>query len=217
MKTALCVAAMMAVFGGGSAVAADIITAPAYNWTGFYLGGQAQLDFMHFNEVTPFNLNSSTNIGGGLSAQYLYQSKSLVFGVVADGNLLTGDTTAGCLVGGPNLQCQVGSRWNGSLRAKGGFAADRFLVYGTAGWGWAETHVNITSITPAGSQSDSHVLNGWVAGAGISFALTDKWTTSLEYLHYDLNSAQETQFVAYGTGHTHPTSDTVTVGLSYKF
>lgn len=204
--------------GVASAFAADVVApAPAaIDWSGFYLGAQTTIDLVHFNEVTPFNLASATNIGGGLNAQYLHQRDRLVFGLVVDGNLLTGDNKAGCIVGGPALQCQVGSAWSASARAKIGYASNRLMLYGTAGWGWADTHVNVTNAGGI-TQGAAHTLNGWVAGAGVSYAINTKWVGNLEYLHYDLGSANVTQFVAFGTGSTKPTSDAVTLGLSYKF
>ncbi|MGH6925799.1 MAG: outer membrane protein [Propylenella sp.] len=57
----------------------------------------------------------------------------------------------------------------GTVRLRGGLAFDRFLAYGTGG---------------AAFQDFDDV--GWVAGAGLEYALWDNWTIGVEYLHYDL-------------------------------
>ena len=202
----------------GAAMAADVVPTPApaaFDWSGFYLGGQAQIDMINAHEVTPFNLASATNFGGGISAQRLWQRDKLVFGLVGDVNLLIGDHIAGCIVGGPALQCKFGSSWNASARAKVGFAADKALFYGTAGWGWADVHVSTT--TGGVTQHDAITKNGWVAGAGMSYAISPKWSTNLEYLHYDLGSGNISQLISNGTGRLKPTADTITIGVNYKF
>lgn len=194
MKKTFWVVAAAILLSGTSAFAADALpAAPSFDWTGFYLGGQAQIAFINANEVTPFNLASATNFGGGINAQHLWQKNKLVFGLVGDMNLLTGDATGGCIVGGPALQCKFGSSWNASARAKVGFAADKALFYGTAGWGWADVHVSTT--IGGVTQSDAITKNGWVAGGGVSFAISPKWSTNIEYLHYDLGSGNVSQLV----------------------
>jgi outer membrane immunogenic protein len=56
-----------------------------------------------------------------------------------------------------------------SARMRGGVALDRFLAYGTFGV----------------ANKDFVKLVGWIAGAGVEYALTDRWIVGLEYLHYD--------------------------------
>lgn len=58
-----------------------------------------------------------------------------------------------------------------SLRLRGGFAIDRLLAYGTAGVAFQDF-------------DDT----GWVAGAGVEYALTNNLSVGLEYLHYDFDS-----------------------------
>jgi outer membrane immunogenic protein len=60
----------------------------------------------------------------------------------------------------------------GSIRLRGGLGFDRFLAYGTGGAAFR----------------DFDDL-GWVAGAGVEYALTDRWTAGVEFLHYDFDDA----------------------------
>jgi opacity protein-like surface antigen len=53
--------------------------------------------------------------------------------------------------------------------ARGGFAFNRFHAYATGGV----------------AARDGVELVGWVAGAGVEYALFNNWTVGAEYLHYD--------------------------------
>lgn len=138
----------------GSALAADVpeytpppeMMAPtpiAYNWSGFYIG---------------------------LHAGYAWADDD---GIVAGGQLGYNAMFGSFLVG---LEADAG--WAdldeadslASVRARAGVAFDRFLAYGTAGWGFADFDEN-----------------GWVAGGGVEFGLTPNVTLGAEYLHYDLD------------------------------
>lgn len=57
----------------------------------------------------------------------------------------------------------------GTGLARGGVAFDRFLAYGTGGL----------------AARDGVELVGWVAGAGVEYALFNNLTVGVEYLHYD--------------------------------
>jgi len=59
-----------------------------------------------------------------------------------------------------------------SIRLRAGIPIDRLLVYGTGGVAFADFE-------------DS----SWVAGAGVEYAITDKLSAGLEYLHYDFDGA----------------------------
>ncbi len=59
-----------------------------------------------------------------------------------------------------------------SIRLRAGIPIDRLLVYGTGGVAFADFE-------------DS----SWVAGAGVEYAITDKLSAGLEYLHYDFDNA----------------------------
>jgi outer membrane immunogenic protein len=59
-----------------------------------------------------------------------------------------------------------------SARGRAGFAFDRFLAYGTGGAAF----------------NDFDDL-GWVAGAGVEYAVSDALSVGVEYLHYDFDEA----------------------------
>ena len=219
-------------FLGSSAVLAIMILAPhtaqaadaalaaaPYDWTGFYIGGQLGADFLHPNPVGGGNptdrMPDGVGFEAGLNAQALWQTGSFVLGGIIDGNISGFNLSIDCP--NPAFTCKDGSNWNASVRAKAGFAADRFLVYGTGGWGWADYNVSATNKGSGAFFSTSTTKGGWVVGAGASYAVNDKWSVNAEYLHYDLGSATPTALTFSGTFFEKPTIDTVVLGVSYKF
>jgi outer membrane immunogenic protein len=209
----------MAILLGGmaltsSAFAADLASAPPpYDWTGFYLGGQMGIDMLHPHPTAAnFIQPEATGFEGGLNTQALWQSGNLVFGGIADVNFSTTNASAPCF--NAAFTCKDGSNWNASLRAKLGFASNNVMFYGTGGWGWADYHgeTNNGVAFPAAKS-----LNGWVAGAGMAYAINNNWSVGAEYLHYDLGSSSVTT-ILYDTNYpVQPTMDTFTLNVGYKF
>ena len=124
----------------GAAAAADLPPAPApyykapyaapyYNWTGFYLGvnGGGGFGRSSWDSTGSFDLTGA--LAGG-TIGYNYQYGRAVIG--AEGDIdwsgMKGSTTAGCAAG-----CQTSDSWLSTVRARLGYAADRFLPYVTGG------------------------------------------------------------------------------------
>lgn len=114
----------------------------AYNWSGFYIGAHGGYGFADGDFEDGFV------IGG--QAGFNWQWNTFVLGVEGDGSFVDFDDVDVL----------------GTLRLRGGFALDRFLVYGTGGAAFGPDL-------------------GWVAGGGAEFALTDSVSLGAEYLHYD--------------------------------
>jgi opacity protein-like surface antigen len=80
-----------------------------------------------------------------------------------------------------------------SLAGRVGFTWDRALLYAKAGWAAGEAKVETKSnvgaaIPPSNTpvNSSTNWQNGWTAGAGMEFAVTQHWSAKAEYMHYDL-------------------------------
>jgi outer membrane immunogenic protein len=75
------------------------------------------------------------------------------------------------------------------------------MIYGTGGVAYGGGTSNFSAFDSTtgsfftGSPSSTRV--GWVAGAGVEYALTNNWTIRGEYLYADLGS---TQFTSVGNG-----------------
>jgi outer membrane immunogenic protein len=168
------------------APAAYIPVAPAYNWSGFYIGGNLGAGFSKgtFSDTfgSTFNsTNSNTSFlgGGQVGVNYEFYN-GVVIGAEAmfDWAPNTNNTiTATGLGTVPNnsgtASAQLNNRWLTTATGKLGYAWDRVLLYGKGGWAWVgQSNSNVT-VTPTGlgttatSLSSNSTNSGWTAGVGV--------------------------------------------------
>jgi outer membrane immunogenic protein len=161
--------------------------APAFSWTGFYVGGE--VGWIQTNPKystgalllgTPFLVTSGSRKDGltyGLLTGYNYQIGQLVLGVEGDFQGWTVGELRYTAITGDFLTAH--SKWGGSIRGRLGYAADHALLYVTGGAAFLsnETSIPSTGITIGGD--DTRV--GWTVGAGLDYAFTNNWFTGLEY------------------------------------
>ena len=184
-------AADLAVAPGPTYVAPVV---PVFTWTGLYVGanaGAAWGDYgydVFFPDPALFGSFSSghsggTFIGGG-QIGYNWQFNQFVFGLEGDidGKSLK-VTNAVPVPGAPFATLEGRARVEGSVRARGGLAFDRVLVYATGGW--AVTDVRVTGCGAATCVSDDQALNGYTVGGGAEFALTNAVSLGVEYRYSD--------------------------------
>jgi outer membrane immunogenic protein len=173
----------------GAATAADIpraapvkapaYYAPAYNWTGFYLGinggyGWGRSEWDGFGAST----DPSGFLAGG-TIGYNWQTGPLVFGL--EGDIAWSDmrgtfSNAACPFG-----CETRNGWLATARGRFGYAIDRVMPYVTGGLAAGDIRAN-----PAGFPGASDTNVGWTVGAGLEAAVTGNWTAKIEYLYVDL-------------------------------
>ncbi|MBP0574291.1 porin family protein, partial [Mycobacterium tuberculosis] len=67
--------------------------------------------------------------------------------------------------------------WEGTTRARAGYAFDKFLVYGTAGVAYADFETRYNGV----SNDDWRI--GWAAGGGLEYALNKNISVKGEYLY----------------------------------
>lgn len=228
LKTALLSSAMLAVAAATSAGAADLAVAPytkappvspAYDWSGFYVGvfggaGFTNHDISNFGGSANYGGSGGT-AGGAIGANW--QFGSLVLGVEADGAWASSRSNDAFELG-PNDATTL--RSTASVRARAGWAIDRFLVFLTGGW--AHGGLRHTDTDPVlGTDSFTTSRSGWTAGGGLDYAFTPQLIGTFDYRYYDFGS-----FGRDGTPLTpngqlpyrvSATASTVTVGLAYKF
>jgi len=238
-------AAAMLVMSASTALAADLtyepapVAAPAevFNWTGFYVGVHGGYGWGHTQDTHNPNAFGQTLSGGFGGAQigYNYQfANNVVLGAEAD--VAAGDI--GKSWGGVNeFDPYYGEDkidWFGTIRARLGYSADRFLPYITGGVAWANVDhklgcdrnrvaVTIGGCNNAFETSKSDTAWGWTIGAGVEYAITNNVTVKAEYLYTDLGKNDVTLVdVNYPTsGVNNREFDTsfnsVKLGLNYKF
>lgn len=194
-----------------------------FSWTGFYVGGHAGGGWGDSDTVfTDFGTKNSHALDGGVGgvhAGYNFQfSSNLVAGLEVDftGSGMSGSSTCPAAT----FTCTTDVNTLGSVRGRLGFAANRLLVYGTAGFAWGD--VDFRAIPVGGGVTQSYDVSdrtGWVAGVGAEYALTNNWIIGLEWKHYDFGSEKGANITvpANSPVSNEITVDTITGRLSYKF
>jgi outer membrane immunogenic protein len=249
MRRQFLLASVGAIALAGSAFAADLTPPPAYvppapySWTGLYVGVQLgyawDKDNINAALATPavvgvpatfvtdsFSSNPQGVIGGA-HLGYNLQINQWVAGLegTVDGTSINRTLFA------PFSGLSVRDRgWaQGSIRARAGFAWDRFLVYATGGA--AFTGINNTYTDTIGfvtgvagvSENISRTRAGWTVGGGLEYAVTNNWSVRAEYRYSDFGHYIDNPFVvlipfggALAVQH-HLIENQVQAGISYKF
>jgi outer membrane immunogenic protein len=162
--------------------------APLFTWTGFYGGINVGYGFGQFTGAGAA-LDNADGFLGGLQAGYNYQINNIVVGLEGDWQLA-------------NIEDGPASIENfGTVRARLGFAADRFMPYVTGGYAFANTDV----------AGESGFHNGWTVGAGVEYAWTDNITTKLEGLYADFGND------TFAIGDAGAETFIIRTGLNFKF
>ena len=228
----------------GTANAADLkpiyTKAPApvaaYNWTGCYIGaegggnwGRSQHYFENPNNPNLVGLAQTNGIdlSGALVGATVGCNYQITNGfVVGIENDISWTNKRGTSVEiqpfNTSNSIQTSEKWIDTLRARAGFALDRWFFYGTGGAAFANEGFVICD--PAtGCAGQSKTVTGWTAGAGLEYAVVDNWTLKVEYLHVDLGrqsyarTLSPTPGVQFAPRDVTLTDDMVRVGVNYKF
>jgi outer membrane immunogenic protein len=119
--------------------------------------------------------------------------------------------------------------WFGTLRARFGYVADRFLVYGTGGLAYGSVETNYSYAFEGASPARRDLLSGgvsetswgWTVGAGTEYALNEHWSLKGEYLYVNLGGGGGSMTNSNGHGFVSETDDfdfhTVRLGVNYHF
>lgn len=211
--SALAAAATLAF--AGSATAADMPVKappppppPAFTWTGWYVGlnggglwGETTGNFAPFNANFPWQADISQGIAGVTSGTN-WQFGQFVIGIESTYDVGLGDhgSTAGNGLAGPcgfpvGESCQsrindlftVGGRlgWAGS----GVIGNGNWLLFAQGGWAYAnistQVVVNATNVAFSPAQNWH---NGWFAGVGFDYALSNVVSVGIDYKHYEFDT-----------------------------
>lgn len=181
----------------------ETIEVPVFTWSGGYLGvagggGWADGDF------TTGGVTASDSFNGGIFGAFAgwnwQMDNNFVVGLEGDVDYNWNDNTFA-----PGVE--AGTDWAGSVRGRLGYAVDRTLIYGTAGWAVTRGFVD------NGVTEDTQTFNGWTACAGVDQAFTDNMFGRLEYRYTDFSDED----VFGGATNADFDQHTVKVGLGFKF
>jgi outer membrane immunogenic protein len=202
--------------------------APAFSWTGFYLGGDGGYGFATSkgslaNSAGIFPTAFSYNVNGPIAGGFVggnYQMGQFVFGAEADWQWanLTGNSGAVSGPAGPFTMATTVKSY-GSARGRLGYAVDHWLFFGTAGWAWGNWSTSYAN-TGAGpfftNSASSH--SGWTVGAGLEYGFTSYLLGRVEYRYTNLGAAS---FVDIPTNSSElgnkVTINDIRAGLAFKF
>jgi outer membrane immunogenic protein len=225
MKSFL-IATALALTLATSANAADLaarpytkapVVDPAYNWSGWYIGGNVGYSWGHSSTGTfldptsdwgfesvafrnEFASQSSARyspqgVVGGLQTGYNWQSGAWVFGLEADinGSDINKNVTYSTLNSGIIRTFTEGTKvdWFATFRPRVGYAVDRTLWYVTGGLAVGDVEGSWTVNSDNGyakTGSTRSTKAGYTVGAGVEHAWMSNWTVKLEYLYTDLGS-----------------------------
>ncbi len=176
---------------------------PMFNWTGFYVGvnvggswGRQDVSLITAGG-TLTNSNDVNGVIGGGQIGYNWQAPNSpwVFGLEADiqgsGQRATGSfLIPAAAAPGTTVAYEDRLDWFGTVRGRIGWAMGdqgRFMPYITGGFAYGEGNLNgnasVTGVPVAFSAS--HTYTGWTVGAGLEWAIWDRWSVKAEYLFVD--------------------------------
>ena len=192
---------------------APIYTAPAFSWTGFYIGinGGYGWGDSQWSGGQNFNIAPKGWMVGG-TIGYNLQTGNWVWGLEGDIDWVDLNGTANSAV---CSSCLTKSTWLGTARGRIGYAYDRWLPYITGGLAYGNVYMENTST--GGSKSETKA--GWTIGGGVEYAFAGGWSTKLEYLYVDLGDATCGSANCGGLTNTQVsfTANLVRAGLNYRF
>ena len=145
-------------------------------WTSL---GNSAVAFPPPGTVThPFNENFGYN----------FQSGSFVFGLEG---ALAGTNFDGRGAGSPYLQGVAGwspnMNWLGTVTGRVGWSFGQWMPYVKGGFAAAEIGSPLQTSPVTGFSQSTSERNGWTAGVGVEYQMSNKWSLGLEYLYTDLN------------------------------
>lgn len=230
----LIIASTFLISACGTTFAADVVTAepPAgFIWSGGYVGINAgygwgsadavDLGGNFFQEDAGQTLDVNTDgFLGGVQAGYNWQSGAFVYGVEADLGYL-GVRGDNFVVEDPDNFGSTKLGVYGDLTARLGYAADTLLIY--AKGGAAATHYKVSygdldggDIDPDNSASKSGGRFGYTVGGGVEWAISEKWTTKLEYQYFDFGKVGLAD-IDGDDAKVKIDAHTIKIGLNYRF
>jgi high affinity Mn2+ porin len=228
LELALVGAAFGALALGSPAMAADMALKapylrPAFDWSGFYIGGHTGYGRGSSSAVLSDPLAVSTTgsvfsgVIGGVQGGYNVQMPSgLVLGVEADlnfPNYLISNSIVATLTGARSEVVEQ-LDYVGTVRGRLGYASGHWLVYATGGFAFAgERFINTPDVGP--DQKHINVRPGWAAGAGVEYAFAPHWSVKLEYLYSQFDRAN----IRFPSGAEHSSTldfQQIRIGLNRK-
>jgi outer membrane immunogenic protein len=245
LKKGILAAAATAILMGASANAADIarpvykapVIVPAFNWSGFYIGGHAgwgwQKEDATLATLSPalpiiplgsvFNLEKDGFLGGaqaGINWQPV--GTPWVFGIEGQWSWTDSDSSASLTLPGVVVNGFATTNWYATVAGRIGYAWDRSMFYVKGGAAFADVDysANIVALgTTFVTNTVSDSRTGWMLGVGFEQAFADNWSWKIEYNYMDFATDRINLTVLGFTGAVDIDTDVhvVKAGINYRF
>lgn len=234
------ISALLLSLACSTALAADLTSraaaplapaAPAFTWTGFYVGAHGGYGSGEPKSGISWDVEGAF---GGVQAGANYQHGAAVFGIEADIALTDLNGSVSSVATASNATLSSTARltltseleWLGTVRPRIGYAFDQTLVYATGGLAFAEFSLGADlavtttvlssglSSTSQAATSASDTIYGWTLGGGIEHAFMPNVSAKLEYSYVKLDRDEDFDRVARGAffeGHLGK------IGVNYRF
>lgn len=195
-------------------------------WAGFYVGASVGAGWGESSAFYDRNgddhLTRETidpdGFAGSITFGYNHQfMNNFILGI--EGDLGFMDISAPDKIGiwdGHIWKSQYGGLW-GTVRPRVGYSFDNLMVFATGGIAFMGTDEMILGDNDATQNTyNSDVHTGWVLGAGVEYALTERISTKLEYLHMEFPEYRSytNNNELYGFQNS---VNLIRAGLNYKF
>jgi opacity protein-like surface antigen len=170
-----------------------------YNWSGFYAGYySASLWGVEDQVFTSTGQGTSPKFQGyalGGQVGYNFQIGKLLLGLEGDYGFSNAEGGKPC----PNanfFSCTVEIDNLAFVTGRIGWVRDRAVYYAKGGLAIADVRTgfeqNGGGMSTLGLVPNDHkteTMTGWALGAGMEYAITDRWSVTGEWLHFDLGTA----------------------------
>ena len=172
---------------------APAYVAPQFTWTGVYFGVNGGGGWASTSNGS-FGGLSGWTLGGTAGANY--QMGQFVIGAEGDWDWANVSHTQGTWVGSNRMNVNETL----TLRARGGVAFDRVLLFVTGGYAGVNGNATFWSpYFPWNSGSQNQWISGGAIGAGVEYAFTNNITAKAEYLYLPLSSTTYFSSPLYST------------------
>jgi outer membrane immunogenic protein len=206
-------------------VKAPVVAAPAWTWTGFYIGingggiwHRAKADANDDNSFDSATVKATGATFGG-QAGFNWQVQRFVLGVEADWNWVDASGTSGFNVnpvGNGTFSSKLSSL--ATVRGRVGITLSPTMIYATGGFAAGKVR-NSAPLAYGGFPTEDKVKTGWTVGGGIEHMLTQNWTVKAEALYVDLGKSSVTS-ANFGPGYVSRFTNTAVVargGVNFKW
>ena len=240
MNKAVSFASALIAFGCTAAFAADlpvrgdnkdlIYSAPAYNWTGVYVGANIGGGWGNNNTGLVTGVGGPTLtrgqdttsfVGGGeIGADYMVAPNWLI-GIEA---LIEGGRFHVHYADGVGESIDLKNGWIGAVAGRLGYTWGPSLLYGKGGVAFRNnpTTAIASAFAPISTFTSVQNTTGYTYGLGFEYMLARAWSAKIEYNHYDFGNATFTvadpnAIFLPGPFAIKSSVSTVTVGANYHF